>query len=93
MHLFYPFSLFQKSDFYREKVEKYGLIYKTHMLGRPTVRVIGAGNVKTILMGENNIVTSNWPTSTQLLLGAGSISQSSGSVHKVRRKYMQHAFR
>ncbi|KAL4232173.1 hypothetical protein ACF0H5_009748 [Mactra antiquata] len=80
-------------EFYKEKVETYGFIYKTHLLGRPTIRVIGADNVKKILLSENVLVTHNWPTSARLLLGTGSISQSSGHVHKIRRKNMMHAFR
>ncbi|WAR21445.1 CP26A-like protein [Mya arenaria] len=80
------------SQFYKEKMEQYGHVYKTHLLGRPTIRAMGADNVKKILMGENTLVTSHWPTSVRLLLGSGSISQSSGHVHKVRRKHMMHAF-
>ncbi|XP_053406786.1 cytochrome P450 26A1-like [Mercenaria mercenaria] len=94
----YPFVgesvefLRKRCTFYQEKVEKYGCIYKTHLLGRPTIRVIGAENVKKILMGENSLVTSNWPKSARILLGAGSVSQSAGIVHRVRRKHMLRAF-
>lgn len=85
--------LFQQgSDFYHEKMKQYGTVYKTHLLGRPTIRVIGAENVKKILLGENTIVTHNWPTSVRMLLGSGSITQSSGHAHKIRRKNMMHAF-
>ena len=74
-------------------MENHGKIYKTHLLGSPTIRVIGAEYAKTIIFGENDIVTQKWPTSTRLLLGEGSISQSTGTVHRVRRKIMKTAFR
>ena len=73
-------------------MEKYGKIYKTHILGRPTIRVIGAENVKKILLAENDLVTQNWPTSARLLLGEGSVSQATGSIHRARRMHMQSAF-
>ena len=73
-------------------MQKYGPIYKTHLLGKPTIRVIGAENVKKIVLGENDIVTQMWPSSTRLLLGGGSISMSSGDIHRVRRKQMLTVF-
>jgi len=73
-------------------MERHGKIYKTHLLGQPTIRVIGAENIKTILLGENRLVTQNWPQSIRILLGNGAITQSTGYVHKVRRKHMMHAF-
>lgn len=84
--------LLKGSQFYRQKMEKYGKIYKTHILGRPTIRVIGAENVKKILLAENDLVTQNWPTSARLLLGEGSVSQATGSIHRARRMHMQSAF-
>lgn len=73
-------------------MEKYGPIYKTHLLGNPTIRVVGAENVKKILLGENETVTQHWPPSTRILLGAGAISQSSGIIHRLRRKHVLTAF-
>lgn len=84
--------LLKGSQFYRQKMQKYGPIYKTHLLGKPTIRVIGAENVKKIVLGENDIVTQMWPSSTRLLLGGGSISMSSGDIHRVRRKQMLTVF-
>ena len=74
-------------------MEKHGNIYKTHLLGSPTVRVIGAEYVKKIIFGENDIVTQKWPTSTKLLLGEGSVTQSTGNIHRIRRKTLKIAFR
>ncbi|KAK3575799.1 hypothetical protein CHS0354_000050 [Potamilus streckersoni] len=80
------------SLFYQERQRKYGNIYKTHILGAPTIRVIGADNLKTILMGENTIVTQSWPKSAKLLLGSRAITQSSGKIHKTSRRHVMPAF-
>ncbi|KAH3706575.1 hypothetical protein DPMN_065963 [Dreissena polymorpha] len=59
------------ADFYNEKLRRYGNVYKSHLLLSPCIRVVGADNVKKILMGENTLVTATWPLSTRLLLGKG----------------------
>ena len=61
-------------------------MFKTHILGKPTVRVIGPHNVKQILRGENNLVATQWPRSTCILLGEGCISHASGRNHATRKK-------
>ena len=48
--------------------------------------------MKKIVLGENDIVTQMWPSSTRRLLGDGSISMSSGDVHRGRRKQMLSVF-
>lgn len=62
------------------------------MLGKPTIRVIGVQNVKRILASENDLVTAQWPTSTKLLLGDGSLTGSSGNIHNLRKKALFKAF-
>lgn len=71
---------------------KHGNIFKTHFLGRPTIRVIGAQNVRKVLMSEHKLVTSQWPTSAKMLLGMGTLSMSSGAIHKNRRRSVCKAF-
>ncbi|KAL3863145.1 hypothetical protein ACJMK2_004914 [Sinanodonta woodiana] len=80
------------SNFYKLRQEKYGNIFKTNILGCPTIRVIGAENVRTILQGENSIVMQSWPKSTKLLLGSGAMTQTSGEIHRSQRKQVLHAF-
>uniref|UniRef100_A0A8C9NNJ1 Cytochrome P450 26B1 n=1 Tax=Serinus canaria TaxID=9135 RepID=A0A8C9NNJ1_SERCA len=48
------------SCFQSSRREKYGNVFKTHLLGRPLVRVTGAENVRKILMGEHHLVTREW---------------------------------
>ncbi|KAL3863144.1 hypothetical protein ACJMK2_004913 [Sinanodonta woodiana] len=80
------------SNFYKLRQEKYGNIFKTHIFGCPTIRVIGAENVRKILHGENSIVMQSWPKSTKLLLGSGAMTQTSGEIHRSQRKQVLHAF-
>lgn len=80
------------AEYYHERRRKYGTIYKTHLMGRPMIRVSDAEYFKTILNGENSIVVSQWPESTQRILGSGALSMMRGDTHKVRKKYIAAAF-
>ncbi|KAL8187138.1 UNVERIFIED_CONTAM: hypothetical protein K2H54_034261 [Gekko kuhli] len=53
----------QRRKFLQLKRQKYGFIYKTHLFGRPTVRVMGVENVRHILLGEHRLVAVQWPAS------------------------------
>lgn len=68
------------------KRRKYGFIYKTHLFGRPTVRVMGADNVRRILLGEHRLVSVQWPASVRTILGSGCLSNLHDSSHKQRKK-------
>lgn len=61
-------------------------MFKTHLLGRPVVRVTGAENVRKILLGEHTLVSAQWPQSTQILLGSHTLLGSTGDLHRQRRK-------
>lgn len=68
------------------KRRKYGFIYKTHLFGRPTVRVMVADNVRRILLGEHRLVSVHWPASVRTILGSGCLSNLHDSSHKQRKK-------
>lgn len=68
------------------KRRKYGFIYKTHLFGRPTVRVMGAENVRHILLGEHRLVSVQWPASVRTILGLGCLSNLHNGQHKHRKK-------
>ncbi|CAH1783469.1 unnamed protein product [Owenia fusiformis] len=73
--------------------QSYGNVFKTHILGRPTVRVIGSENVRKILMGEHSLVTCQWPASAKMILGENALAMlSTGSIHTSRRKAVLKAF-
>lgn len=68
------------------KRQKYGYIYRTHLFGNPTVRVTGADNVRHILMGENKLVSVQWPASVRTILGSDTLSNVHGAMHKSKKK-------
>lgn len=68
------------------KRRKYGFIYKTHLFGRPTVRVMGVENVRHILLGEHRLVAVQWPASVRTILGSGCLSNLHDGQHKHRKK-------
>lgn len=68
------------------KRQKYGFIYKTHLFGNPTVRVMGAENVRQILVGEHKLVAVQWPASVRTILGSDTLSNVHGSLHRNKKK-------
>lgn len=76
----------QGSRFHSSRRERYGTIFKTHLLGRPVIRVSGAENVRTILLGEHRLVRSQWPQSAHILLGSNTLLGAVGESHRQRRK-------
>ncbi|ELK36656.1 Cytochrome P450 26A1 [Myotis davidii] len=84
--------LSQRGKFLQMKRRKYGFIYKTHLFGRPTVRVMGADNVRRILLGEHRLVSVHWPASVRTILGSGCLSNLHDSSHKQRKKVIMQAF-
>lgn len=73
------------------KAETYGNIFKTHILGSPTIIVKGDKWVNYVLENENKLFINNFPASLRKLLG-NSISTQHGDIHKNRRKILSKAF-
>ncbi|XP_009874475.1 PREDICTED: cytochrome P450 26C1-like, partial [Apaloderma vittatum] len=67
-------------------------VFKTHLLGRPVVRVTGAENIRKILLGEHTLVSTQWPQSTQIILGSHTLLGSIGDLHRQRRKILAKVF-
>ncbi|KAM6185521.1 cytochrome P450 26C1 [Rhynchocyon petersi] len=84
--------LVQGSSFHSSRRERYGMVFKTHLLGRPVIRVSGAENVRTILLGEHLLVRSQWPQSAHILLGSHTLLGSVGEPHRKRRKVLARVF-
>ncbi|KAG8435200.1 hypothetical protein GDO86_013224 [Hymenochirus boettgeri] len=80
--------LVQGSDFHSSRREKYGNVFKTHLLGKPVIRVTGAENIRKILLGEHSLVSTQWPQSTQIILGSNTLSNSVGEIHRQKRKVL-----
>ncbi|XP_036827979.1 cytochrome P450 26A1 [Oncorhynchus mykiss] len=84
--------LLQRRKFLRMKRQKYGCIYRTHLFGNPTVRVMGANNVRQILLGEHKLVAVQWPASVRTILGSDTLSNMHGTQHKNKKKAIMRAF-
>lgn len=82
----------QGANFHASRREKYGNVFKTHLLGRPVIRVTGAENVRKILMGEHSLVSAQWPLSARILLGTNTLANSSGDLHRQRRRMLARVF-
>lgn len=82
----------QGSGFQSSRREKYGNVFKTHLLGRPLIRVTGAENVRKILLGEHQLVSTEWPRSARVLLGPNTVANSIGDIHRNKRKVFSKIF-
>ncbi|XP_007894783.2 cytochrome P450 26B1 [Callorhinchus milii] len=84
--------LVQGSNFHASRREKYGNVFKTHLLGKPVIRVTGAENIRKILMGEHSLVSAQWPQSTRIILGFNTLANSIGELHRQRRRILAKVF-
>ncbi|KAA0725612.1 Cytochrome P450 26A1 [Triplophysa tibetana] len=84
--------ILQRRKFLRMKRQKYGCIYRTHLFGNPTVRVMGADNVRQILLGEHKLVAVQWPASVRAILGSETLSNVHGTQHRNKKKAIMKAF-
>ncbi|XP_033126455.1 cytochrome P450 26B1-like isoform X2 [Anneissia japonica] len=83
----------QNVDFYKNRFAKHGRIFKTHILGKPVIRIYGRENLQKIFQGENEYLFPSLPTSTALILGKHALSQSVGTRHVAMRRKIMRAFR
>jgi cytochrome P450 len=85
-------SFFKDPDFALKRHQQYGSVFKTYLLGRPTIFMRGSDANRFVLTGENQWFTISWPPSAQVLLGSGSLSMQTGEIHQKRRKLLAQAF-
>ncbi|MGK7940876.1 MAG: cytochrome P450 [Crocosphaera sp.] len=79
-------------NFSKNKLSKYGQIYKTNIFGNDTVTMIGAEANQFLFRNDNQYVVSSWPKSTRILLGELSLVVNDGTFHTSRRKLLAQAF-
>ncbi|KAM6916428.1 cytochrome P450 26C1 [Xenentodon cancila] len=84
--------LFQGSNFHISRRERHGNVFKTHLLGKPVIRVTGPENIRKILLGEHSLVCTQWPQSTRIILGPNTLVNSIGDLHKRKRKVLAKVF-
>uniref|UniRef100_A0A8C9RQW4 Cytochrome P450 family 26 subfamily C member 1 n=1 Tax=Scleropages formosus TaxID=113540 RepID=A0A8C9RQW4_SCLFO len=84
--------LLQGPDFHISRRQKYGNVFKTHLLGKPVIRVTGAENIRKILLGEHKLVCAQWPLSARIILGSNTLVNSTGDLHRMKRKVLAKVF-
>jgi cytochrome P450 len=85
-------NFFREPNFVSKRRQKYGNIFKTKILGRPTIFVVSDAGNRFILLNEGKYFAATWPPSTRILLGANSLAVSTGQFHSSRRRIMFQAF-
>ncbi|KAI3698694.1 hypothetical protein L2E82_42430 [Cichorium intybus] len=72
-------------NFFQPRITKYGQVFKTKLMGSPTVVVNGATANKFFMSNEFKLVISSWPTSSVELMGKNSIMEKQGESHRCLR--------
>jgi len=72
-------------EFFHPRILKHGKIFRTRIMGSPTVVVNGAEANKFLLSNEFKLVKSSWPSSSVELMGRDSIMEKDGERHRFLR--------
>ncbi|EKX51145.1 cytochrome P450 [Guillardia theta CCMP2712] len=86
-----PFLLNTES-FVRHKLNKYGRIYKSHILGKPSVVLNGVDAMKFLAQNQGRTLISTYPKSVIELLGPNVLPNSDGPTHERARQVIGKAF-
>ena len=84
-------DFFRDPDYAAKKHRQYGAVFKTRLLGKPTVFVRGVEANRFVLTHDSQFAVS-WPPSTKALLGQLSLALQTGDIHQNRRKLLAQAF-
>ncbi|MEH2081433.1 MAG: cytochrome P450 [Nostoc sp.] len=79
-------------DFAKKRYRQYGPIFKTHLLGRPTVVMVGPEALELVLSSqmENFSWREGWPDNFKILLGESLFLQD-GEEHRRNRRLIMPA--
>lgn len=79
-------------DFVQPRIQKHGKIFKTRLMGSPTVVVNGSEANRFFLSNEFKLVKSSWPSSSVQLMGKDSIMEKDGERHRCLRGVIATSF-
>ncbi|MBE9060606.1 cytochrome P450 [cf. Phormidesmis sp. LEGE 11477] len=85
-------NFFTDPDFASKQHAKYGPLFKTRLLNKPTVFMKGPEAIRFLFGQEGDRITVTWPPSVEALLGPLSLALQTGGVHAGRRRLMAQAF-
>lgn len=86
------FNFLLDGDFINKRRQQYGDVFKSHILGKPTIFVCSPEANQFVLSNENQYFVVGWPPSTKALLGPLSLALQTGGTHVQRRKMLYQAF-
>ena len=80
-------------NFSRKQYQKYGSLFKTRILGQPTIFAVGPDSVESLLSTHMDCFSwgGGWPDTFKILLGRSLFLQD-GEEHRRNRKLMMPAF-
>ncbi|KAH9314492.1 hypothetical protein KI387_023119, partial [Taxus chinensis] len=78
----------QPTKFFDDRVKKLGLVFKTSLIGHPTVVFCGPAGNRLILSNENKLVRIAWPNSMMKVMGQDSHLGKTGEEHRIVRAAM-----
>lgn len=68
----------QGSEWIQERVNKYGTVFKTSLMGSPTVVIVGQAGNKFILGSDEDVFVAKQPKTLSLIGGKNNIFELSG---------------
>lgn len=73
------------NEFVRPRIQRYGEVFKTRLMGSPTIIVNGPEANKFFMTNEFKLVVSSWPSSSVQLMGKDCIMAKEGDQHRLLR--------
>ncbi len=74
--------------FSERRQRQYGPVFRTHVLGSPTVFLVGPEAMQWIFAGEGKYLKNRWSPGIRRLLGAHCLSLLEGDEHLERRRLL-----
>lgn len=71
------------SDWLEERISKYGHVFKTSLMGSPTVFVIGQAGNKFVLGSSDDVLSAKKPITLKKIFGKHSLPELTGSRYMI----------
>ncbi|KAK1320045.1 hypothetical protein QJS10_CPA03g00938 [Acorus calamus] len=81
-------KLDKTQEWISERITKYGSIFKTSLLGCPTVFMVGVASNRFIFHSNDNSIMSNQPKTIVTIMGKHNTLELSGKLHRLMRGAM-----
>jgi len=81
------------AKFAADRRTKYGNVYSTHLLGTPTINIVGPKANQWVFSGENKYLINRWIYPIRRLLGVNSVAMITGEEHRKRRAMLMNYFK